>query len=358
MCTGLRNKKYNFKNVEYSKEEYEKIVASYQLDTWEGVQRAQKEYDEFILSYPRRFAYIYHSVNSTGDMITDGKNSKYCFSVEAPENCRYYDNGAKPKDSYDINTAGEMTECYEGITIDHSHQNLFGIYSVKSQDIRYTQHCHSSKHLFGCTNMRNGTYCILNKQYTKEEYEELVPKIIAHMNEMPYVDKNGIEYKFGEFYPTELSVFGYNESIASEEYPMSKEDILAKGYKWQENVQRTTGKETLPSGKIPESIGDIPDTILSEILACVDCGRNYKIVSNELTFYKKLSVPIPRRCFHCRHSLRQKRRNPFRLWHRQCMCEKGNHGHEGTCKNEYETTYSPNRPEIVYCEVCYQKEIN
>jgi len=24
-------------------------------------------------------------------------------------------------------------------------------------------------------------YCILNKQYSKEEYEELVPKIIEHM---------------------------------------------------------------------------------------------------------------------------------------------------------------------------------
>jgi hypothetical protein len=24
--------------------------------------------------------------------------------------------------------------------------------------------------------------CILNRQYTKEEYEELVPKIIKHMN--------------------------------------------------------------------------------------------------------------------------------------------------------------------------------
>ncbi|MBP7804647.1 MAG: hypothetical protein KA052_00285 [Candidatus Pacebacteria bacterium] len=358
MCTGLRNKKYHFKNVEYTKEEYEKIVESYRLDTWEGVQRAQKEYDEFILLYPRRFAYIFHSLNSTGDMLTDAKNSKYCFSAEAPENCRYFDNGAKPKDSYDINTAGEMTDCYEGITIDHSHLNHFGIYSVKSQDIRYTQQCHSSKHLFGCVSLRNGNYCILNKQYTKEEYEELIPRIIAHMNEMPYVDKAGCVYKFGEFYPGEQSMYGYNESIASEEFPMTKEDILARGYNWQDKIQRTTGKETLTPDKIPQAIDEVPDTLVNEILVCESCGRNYKVIQNELIFYRKLGVPVPRRCFHCRHALRQKRRNPFRLWHRQCMCTKDNHEHADICDNQFETTYAPERPEIIYCEGCYQKEVN
>ena len=62
--------------------------------------------------------------------------------------------------------------------------------------------------------MRNNSYCILNKQYTKEEYEALVSKIIEQMNTMPYVDKNGVTYKYGEFFPIELSPFGYNETVA------------------------------------------------------------------------------------------------------------------------------------------------
>ena len=32
------------------------------------------------------------------------------------------------------------------------------------------------------------------------------------------------------------------------------------------------------------------------------------------------------------------------------------HGTE-PCPNEFETTYSPDRPEIVYCEQCYQQEV-
>ena len=62
-----------------------------------------------------------------------------------------------------------------------------------------------------------------------------------------------------------------------------------------------------------------------------------------------MNIPIPRRCFHCRHMNRVKRRNPFKLWYRKCMKE--------GCNNEFETSYAPDRPEIVYCEKCYQGEV-
>jgi len=42
-------------------------------------------------------------------------------------------------------------------------------------------------------------------------------------------------------------------------------------------------------------------------------------------------------------------RNPLRLWTRQCMRE--------GCPNTFETSYAPDRPEIVYCEQCYLKEV-
>ena len=169
------------------------------------------------------------------------------------------------------------------------------------------------------------------------------------MNDMPYIDKKGNVYKFGEFFPSELSPFGYNETQAPEQFPLSKEEALKQGYNWQDNIQRTIGKETLKSEDIPESIDDIKDSILDEILCCIECKRNYKIVPNELIFYRKMKISIPRRCFYCRHDQRVKRRNPFKLWHRKCM-KKG-------CTNEFKTSYAPERPEIVYCEKCYQNEV-
>ncbi len=350
MCAGLRNKKYHFKNVEYSKQEYEEILKSYRLDTASGVARARKEYDEFILKYPRKFAWVKQNVNCIGDTLSYSKNTKHCFISKKCENSKYGDYMTSNKDAHDMTMSGELSECYECVVADHSQKNLFGVFSVKSQEVQYTQHCHSSKYLFGCSQLRNGKYCILNKEYTKEEYEEMLPKIIVHMNDMPYVDKKGNVYKYGEFYPSELSVFGYNETIAPEQSPLSREDAIAQGYKWQDNLQRTVGKETMKPEEIPDALQDVTDTIVNEVLACIECNRNYKIVPNELTFYKKMNIPIPHRCFHCRHQARIARRNPFKLWKRSCMKE--------GCNNDFETSYAPERPEIVYCEKCYLAEIN
>jgi len=349
MCTGLRNKKYFFKNQQYGKTEYEKILESYRLDTFSGVEKANQEYCEFILNYPRRYAWLKQNKNSNGDIVSYSKDTKNCFVVKKFENCKYCDFSGTDKDSYDLTVSGELSECYEGIVLDHSHLNLFGIFSVKSQDIRYTQHCHNCKHVFGCDALRNDNYCILNKQYTKEEYEELIPKIIKHMNDIPYIDKKGNVYKFGEFFPAELSPFGYNETQAPEQFPLSKDEAINNGYNWQDNLQRTTGKETLLRENIPEAINEVKDNIVDEILECIECKRNYKVVPNELIFYRKMNIPIPRRCFHCRHMNRVKRRNPFKLWYRKCMKE--------GCNNEFETSYAPDRPEIVYCEKCYQGEV-
>ncbi|PIR68620.1 hypothetical protein COU49_00130 [Candidatus Nomurabacteria bacterium CG10_big_fil_rev_8_21_14_0_10_35_16] len=362
ICTGLRGKKYYFKNKQYTKEEYEKILQSYNLDTFSGVEKAKKEFNELFLKYPRRYTINFKSVNCTGDLTTFSKNSKNCFVTKGAEDCAYTDfagdSNNPNKDCYDVTITSGVSECYECVVGDHSQLNRFGLFSVKSQDIQYSQHCHNCKYVFGCVGLRNAKYCIFNKQYTKEEYEELVPRIKEHMNNMPYKDKQGIEYKYGEFYPIELSPFGYNESCAMEEFPLTKEKTEEKRYCWQDNVQRTVGKETLLPENIPDSINDIDNSIIKEILICTNCKRNYKIIPNELIFYKNLKIPIPRQCFNCRYMARVTRRNPFKLWHRQCMCDKKNHSHGvGRCTEEFETSYAPDRPEIVYCEKCYQAEV-
>ena len=150
-----------------------------------------------------------------------------------------------------------------------------------------------------------------------------------------------------------------------EHFPLTKDEAIKKGFGWQENIQHTVGKETLFPEKIPESINDVSDSILNEVLICIDCKRNYKIIQNELLFYRKMKIPIPRRCFYCRHEARLKHRNPFKLWHRTCMCGSAGspqatvkhfHG-AGKCMEEFETSYAPKRPEIIYCEKCYHAEV-
>jgi hypothetical protein len=145
--------------------------------------------------------------------------------------------------------------------------------------------------------------------------------------------------------------------LAEEQFPLTKERVAESGWSWRESLQRTVGKETITSEMIPLTIKETPDTICTEVLRCVDCSRNYKIVPGELELYRRMNISIPHRCFYCRLSARLKRRNPFELWHRSCMCDKDNHEHTGKCPNEFETSYAPDRKEIVYCESCYLREV-
>jgi hypothetical protein len=357
MCTGLRSKKHCFKNKQYSKEEYDKILESYRLDTYSGVEKAKKEFAQILANFPRKFANVIFVTNCTGDTISRSKNTKASFGVRKMENCSYCDFCADDKDALDLTTSGELSECYEGMVVDHSQANFFGLFSVKSQNIKYCQHCHNVKNSFGCVGMRNSKYSILNKEYTKEEYQDLLPKIIEHMNSMPYIDKEGHVYGYGEFYPIELSPFGYNETYAPEITPLSKEEALSKGYKWQDSVQKTEGKQTLSTEAIPDSIRDIDEGILKEVLECISCRRNYRIVPNELMFYKKMDIPIPRKCFHCRNMDRVAKRSPLKLWKRECMCIAGHTNHTGKCTTKFESPYSPERQLTIYCEKCYQQEV-
>lgn len=340
MCVNLRQKSYCILNKQYTKEEYEEILKRYRLDTYSGRERAKKEFKEFLETQPRRYANIRNSVDCTGDGLFNCKNTKDSFFARACEDMRFLWRGNEIKDSYDLSPGGKSLECYEALTADHDFQALFAIYSLKSQEVTYTENCHSSKHLFGCSGIRQGEYCILNKQYTKEEYFELKDNILKH------IKKTG---EYGEFFPSSMSHFGYNETIAQEYFPLNKEEAIKKGFQWWEKLQKTTGKETLRANEIPDSISDVSESILDDVLSCIECKRNYKIVQNEFLFYKKHSIPIPRKCFYCRNSERLKLENPFKLWHRKCM----NDG----CPNEFETSYSPERHERVYCESCYNKEV-
>ena len=374
LSVGLRHKQYYFKNKQYSKEEYEKIIKEYRLDTYSGVERAKKEFQETFYKSPRKFANLRNCVNCLGDNLINGKNSQYCFNVQRAENCKWVENADTPKDCYDLSTGGELEQCYEGVTPDHSSQSKFAIFSWKNNNVDYVDGCHSSKYLFGCSGLKKSQYCILNKQCSKEEYEELIPRIKKHMDEMPYVDGGGIIYKYGEFFPSELSYFKYNETNAQDLFPLKEEDIENKGLQWQDKFQLTSGKETIKSEDIPDGITDVSDSITKEVLSCVQCNRNYKVIDAEMIFYRRMKIPIPRKCFYCRHKERFALHRPSRLWHRKCQCigstndkrPTTNDAYKNTvthfhgaekCPNEFETSYSPDRKEIVYCEACYNAEI-
>ena len=115
---------------------------------------------------------------------------------------------------------------------------------------------------------------------------------------------------------------------------------------------------------LPDLIEQVDDSILKDVISCShlggcnhECSTAFKITTQELEFYRNLNIPLPRICPNCRHYERLSQRNPLKLWYRSCMCQQEGHNHEGKCTVEFETSYAPDRPEIVYCEKCYQQEV-
>jgi hypothetical protein len=224
-----------------------------------------------------------------------------------------------------------------------------GVYTIYVSNSEYCDSLNNCDSCFGCVGLRKKKYCILNKQYEKEEYEKLKEKIIENMKK---------EGSYGDFFPSTLSPFGYNETLAQEYFPIDEREAREKGFNWQSQTSGTYGKETITEKDMPETIGEAAEDILNQILVCKDCKKNFRITKGEFDFYKRMGIPLPHKDFECRHQDRMKKRNPRKLWHRACMCELKNHQHDDKkCQNEFETSYSPDRPETVYCETCYQQEV-
>ncbi len=382
-CINLRNKQYHIFNKPYSKEEYFKILKKYNLGSFSQLIELNKKFNDFKLLNPFRFAKVFNSINSYGDHIRRSKNCRNCFDSYETENSKYvYFSGSGLSDSYDvIDTGSKSSLLYEagGVGLS-SYKSSFVNWVLGGREVYYSDLCNNCSNIFGCIGLKNKQYCILNKQYTKEEYEELVPKIIQHMNDMPYVDKKGRVYKYGEFFPSELSLFAYTETIAQEFFSLTKKQITEMGYNWKDSEGRNLESD-ISYADFPDDIKDLKDNIIGKTILCKDwdddsekaqehnCTKVFKIIEKELAFYKKMNLPLPRLCPNCRHYQRIKQRNPLKLWHRKCQCagkKSDNEVYKNTiehfhktdhCPNEFETTYSSERKEIVYCERCYQQEV-
>jgi len=225
-CVNLRSKSYCIFNKQYSKDEYENKLKELNPHTNEGIKQFKEQLEYLKLKQPRRYADIVKSENCRGNNIHNAKNCLDCFDVyENAENLKDVFLAVRTvKDGMNSNHFGHKVELiYESWAVfDNSNKVLFSGFVQGSHNIQYSYGIFGSSNMFGCAAMRSKEYCILNKKYSKEEYNELVPKIIKHISDQPYKDKNDKIYKYGEHMPIEFSPYAYNETIAQEYYPLSK----------------------------------------------------------------------------------------------------------------------------------------
>lgn len=327
MCSNLRQKEYHYLNKPIAKEEFEKIKSA--LKSYQFLQKSIMEFEQFASKFPQKYMQGIQNENVTGNYLMNSKNAIKCFDSMNIWDGKYLTQTfIKTKDCMDCNECGEAELCYESTSVGYNSYNIrFSLHCLNQiTNLTYCNFCFHSSDLFGCIGLKGKKHCILNKQYTPEEYQSLVPKIIEHMQ------KNS---QYGEFFPESLSDFPYHLTVASQYFPLPSDD-------------NQPTKDYLPqTSTVPDSIEEVPDLITEQILACESCHKNYKIIDKELQLYRQLQMPIPRNCFHCRHLSRIAKRNPRQLIERCCA----------NCKAALETALLPDRPEKVYCETCFQQSI-
>ena len=350
-CFGLHRKEYCILNEQMSKEAFEERRRELMPLTYEKLLALQSAFDALKATLPHRGSHTYASEDCTGDAVYGSKNSKNCFDVTNCEDCKnvaFTPKGIRSQDATFTSPDGVDHNYFVGSTVG-APRSAFTFMVWYGSDVYCSMECHHCENVFGCAGLKNGKYCILNKQYTKEEYEKRVPQIIEHMRKAPLRSDGataGQAGEWGEYFPLSLCPYGYNETNALDYFPLTREEALSRGFTWRDELDQS---ETYlgPKPKIPHDIAEVPDDICSQILVCEVTGKPFKIIPQELKFYRSMGIPLPQRCFDQRHRDRIGRRNPRRLWTRACA----------KCSKEMQTTYAPERPEIVYCEKCYLSTI-
>ena len=159
--------------------------------------------------------------------------------------------------------------------------------------------------------------------------------------------------EYGEFFPPQYLPFPYRTTMVAYYYGFWDYDNAAK-YGYDVSPVNEYGGETITgevinSEDLPDDINDAKDDVLNKIIYDAKNNKKFRYIKQELDFYRKYSLPLPRENPASRMSAWRKEFGLTVSFYRR-DCPK--------CGKEFETTFAPDRPEkSVWCEACYLEVI-
>ncbi|MCH2188486.1 hypothetical protein MK079_01495 [Candidatus Gracilibacteria bacterium] len=289
LCDGLQNQKYCIENKSYEKQAY-----------FQKKGEILRNKTEFLKYYTQvnKTAPNYLSENCTGNALyfcenlengyffVRGKNGKNVMIGDGDNGCEHL------YDCFDVGVNSEHLYGCVGVGDQLSHTYNSGEIG-KGGNIYYSYYMSHCSHCIGCIGLKNKSYCILNKQYSKQEWYELADKIFSSM------ESDGT---LGDFFPGDLNPFYFNDTMAGLLGDFTKEEVEAKGYMWRDEeikVDIPEGSKIIQTTELDSYQGYDENgewKIDPEILKTViqdEKGNYYRIVQMEYDFLMKHALPLP-----------------------------------------------------------------
>ncbi|MCC6221151.1 MAG: hypothetical protein IT291_07930 [Deltaproteobacteria bacterium] len=333
-CTNLHHKQYCLYNQQLTKDDYCRRVAKIDLGSYRVLTDEHHEFERLSERSFYKYYFGKNNENSSGNYLNNTKNCLACYltsNSQDLEHSIFIDNA---RASFFFAFWGNGSELiYNSVSCGDNSYNLKFCADcwTGTHDLEYC--CvvrYNSNNCFGCVGLKRNAYCILNKQYSKKDYFDMVVRIKNHMRATG---------EYGLFFPHGLSPYYYNHSEAQEFFPLVAETAISRGFRW--NVDKAD--ERPASAELPDHIIDTRDSILDETLKCRISGKLYRVVKQELEFHRKHKLALPRVAPMVRLQQRASFFNLDSLVPRSC----------DKCGAAIETIYDQRNNKRIYCESCY-----
>jgi hypothetical protein len=166
--------------------------------------------------------------------------------------------------------------------------------------IFYSIYLENCSYCLWCVGLRNQSYCILNKQYTKEERYEKVDEIFWQMER---------DSTLWQFFPASMNPFYFNDTAAYLIDPsFTKEEVTKLWYLRRDEpikVDIPEGAITIQSEDLQayewrsvdenwQKTWKLDETVCKRVILDEN-GDAYRIIPMELEFLQRYSLPLPRK---------------------------------------------------------------
>ncbi len=290
-CDNLDNQKYCINNKKLEKEEY--------LKQKKEILKNKKEFYNYYLKLNKK-SWIFNSKNCNWNFILNWNEiDKWYFVTDTKnwKNLMFWWGDSENEFDYNIFTgwSWKNVHLYSNMWCWMWNEHIYNSAHIPYwNNIFYSYFVTNCSFCIWCIWLKNKSYCILNKQYTKGEWEELSSKIFETMEQ---------DWTLWEFFPAKLNPFYFNDTVAGLIWWFKKEEIIKEGFMWRDEKI----KVDIPDENIVLEISELDNyegfdsnwnwRINPKILKKVIKSKNwdyYKIVKMEYDFLVKHWLPLPR----------------------------------------------------------------